>query len=203
MVARHASAPVTDHATVVRDLITACPWLMGVIGTVRDVGDRYDLCCWVGAGAVRDLAWDTWYGREPCRRPAEFDGRGVKDVDVVFFDPERLDRSRDAEIEAELTVVRPDVRWDVTNQAAVHLWYQQRFGHAVAPLTSVVDGVATWPETATAVAVRRTADDAVEILAPLGLDDLVNGIHRRNPRRVSVAEYRRRMARKDPATRWP
>jgi uncharacterized protein len=192
-----------DHTTVVRDLITGCPWLMGVLGTVRDVGDRFGLCAWVGAGAVRDLAWDTWYGREPRRGPAAFDGSGVKDVDVVFFDPVRLDRSQDAEIEAELGRVRPDVRWDVTNQAAVHLWYEQRFGYAVEPLTSVADGVATWPETATAVAVRRTADDAIEILAPLGLDDLVGGVHRRNPRRVSVAEYRRRILRKDPATRWP
>ena len=53
------------------------------------------------------------------------------------------------------------------------------------------------------VAVRLAATDHVEILAPLGLHDLVTGIYRCNPRRVSVAEYRARMRRKDPASRWP
>jgi hypothetical protein len=32
-------------------------------------------------------------------------------------------------------------RWEATNQAAVHLWYEQTFGFAVPPLTSSADGV--------------------------------------------------------------
>jgi hypothetical protein len=98
---------------------------------------------------------------------------------------------------------QPDLRWDATNQASVHLWYEQRFGSPAEPLTSVIDGVATWPETATAVALRLTGVGALAIAAPLGLDDLINGVYRRNPRRVSVAEYRRRLQRKNPEARWP
>jgi hypothetical protein len=36
----------------------------------------------------------------------------------------------------------------------VHRWYGRVFGAEVPPLTSTADGVGTWPETATAVAVR-------------------------------------------------
>jgi hypothetical protein len=43
------------------------------------------------------------------------------------------------------------------------------------------DGVATWPETATAVAVRLCVDDSLEVLAPCGVADLLGGVCRRNP----------------------
>jgi uncharacterized protein len=45
------------------------------------------------------------------------------------------------------------VPWEAKNQAAVHLWYERRFGQAVGPLTSIAEAVATWPET---VSARRT-----------------------------------------------
>ena len=95
------------------------------------------------------------------------------------------------------------MRWDAKNQAAVHLWYPRRFGIAVDPLESALDGVATWPEYATCVAVTRSDDGDVRVGAPYGLDDLLDGVWRRNPRRVTPEEYRRRLSRKDPALRWP
>jgi hypothetical protein len=95
------------------------------------------------------------------------------------------------------------VRWDAKNQAAVHTWYPRRFGLAVEPLASAADGVATWPETATAVALRLHHDGALEVTAPWGLYDLLRGVCRRNPTRVSLDEYHRRLAAKQVATRWP
>lgn len=96
----------------------------------------------------------------------------------------------------------PTVRWDAKNQAAVHTWYSERFGDEVAALTSAADGVATWPDTATAVAVRLDEHGAIAVTAvDSGVDDLLTGVHRRNPRRVSVAEYRRRLAGRDVAGR--
>ena len=71
------------------------------------------------------------------------------------------------------------------------------------PLTSSADGVATWPETATAVAVRLLDDDHIQVVAPCGLGDLFGLVCRRNPRRVSVAHYRRRVRDKRIADRWP
>lgn len=71
------------------------------------------------------------------------------------------------------------------------------------PLTSSADGVGTWPETASAVAVRFNADEHIDIVAPCGLEDLFELRWRRNPRRVTIAEYQRRLATKRIAERWP
>jgi uncharacterized protein len=107
---------------------------------------------------LRDLVWDRPHGRS---RPAL-----PRDVDLAFFDPTRLDRARDAEVEQALTARLPGIPWDAKNQAAVHTWYGRVFGGRVAPLRSAADGVATWPETATAVAVRLLPDDRLEVVAP-------------------------------------
>jgi uncharacterized protein len=107
------------------------------------------------------------------------------------------------EARREVSARAPDICWDVTNQAAVHLWYPQVYGVAVKPLTSSADGVATWPETATAVAVRLLDDDNIQVIAPCGLEDLFGLVCRRNPRRVTLEQYKRRVKSKQIAKRWP
>lgn len=92
---------------------------------------------------------------------------------------------------------------DAKNQAAVHTWYERLFGYPVAPVSSAAEGVATWPETATAVAVRLHGDGELELTAPYGLRDLLTGVCRRNPQRVSVEQYHRRLDAKRVSTRWP
>jgi hypothetical protein len=59
--------------------------------------------------------------------------------------------------------------------------------------TSSADGVATWPETATAVAVRLLEDDTIRVVAPCGLEDLFAVICRRNPRRATTEQYHQRI----------
>jgi len=71
------------------------------------------------------------------------------------------------------------------------------------PFASIAEAVATWPETATATAVRLDAAGGVEVCAPLGLADLLGGVWRRNPARVSLAISRERLARHRPTQRWP
>ena len=145
---------------------------------------------------LRDLVWD---GLE-----SGFDPGRVRDVDVAFFDAADLSTERDRRVDRALREIMPAVPWEATNQAAVHTWYEQRFGFEVPPLLSSADGVATWPETATAVAVRLRGDGDLEFTAvPGGIADLMNGVCRRNPRRVDRAEYRRRLERKVVARRWP
>jgi hypothetical protein len=56
---------------------------------------------------------------------------------------------------------------------------------------------------ATAVAVRLDAADGIDICAPLGLADLLDGVWRRNPARVSLARSYERLARHRPDERWP
>ena len=113
---------------------------------------------WIGAGFVRNAVWDHLHGREPSP-PAG-------DVDVLWFDPSRPDPEEDRRLEAVLTAQKPTVVWSVKNQARMH----RRNGDA--PYSSTADAMRHWPETATAVAARRTHDDRCEIAAPLGLEDL-------------------------------
>lgn len=175
-----------------QDLIRTSPWHMDVLRAAR----ACELPDWaVGAGMLRDLVWDEMHGG--------FDPALVKDVDVAFFDPSDLTPGRDMAADDCLVRALPGVTWEATNQAAVHLWYPDWFGHAVEPLSSMADGVATWPETATCVAVRLRDDDSIEVVAPCGLVDLLGGVCRRNPRRVTLEQYRRRVERKRVAERWP
>ena len=172
-------------------LVRSNPWLMEVLVAARDV-DPPDWL--VGGDVLRGLVWDRLHGRPP---------GGPRDVDLAFFDPARLDPARDAEVESALRRRLDGVPWDAKNQTAVHTWYGRVFGGEVAPLTSSADGVATWPETATAVAVRLLPDDRLQVVAPCGLDDLFGLVCRRNPRRVGVQQYQRRLRDKRVAERWP
>jgi uncharacterized protein len=183
---------VTDLPGRLESLVCSTPWLLEALRAARDV-DPPDWL--VGGGVLRDLVWDRLHGQS---RPAP-----PRDVDLAFFDPTRLDRARDAEVEQALAARLPGVPWDAKNQAAVHTWYGRVFGGRVAPLRSAADGVATWPETATAVAVRLLPDDRLEAVAPCGLDDLFGLVCRRNPRRVTVDHYHRRLHDKRIAERWP
>ena len=172
--------------------LLAHPWFRLILETVRSL----DLPDWlVGAGVIRSLVWDHLHGYATPTRLA--------DVDVVFFDPTDLRPEHDAEVQAYLRAMLPDVPWEATNQAAVHLWYEQIFGFAVPPLTSSADGVATWPETATSIAVRLHPDDTLEIVAPCGLHDLFGLILRRNPSRVTRAIFHQRVQSKQIVTKWP
>ncbi|RIV29252.1 hypothetical protein D2Q93_01405 [Alicyclobacillaceae bacterium I2511] len=92
----------------------------------------------------------------------------MNDIDVAYFDSTDLRPERDLEIERTLYHLMLNMPWQAKNQAAVHLWYERKFGFPVEPLSSSSDGVGTWPETATSVAVRLLADDQLLIVAPCG-----------------------------------
>lgn len=176
------------------ELIQSNEWMMRILATVRDerIPDA-----WVGAGVLRDLVWGERYG-------FGFSPEQVRDVDVVYFEPHDLSRANDDRTTERLHQRWPQVPWEARNQAAVHTWYPSKFGGGpVAPLTSIADAVATWPETATAVAVRLSGHTDIEICAPFGVNDLLDGVWRRNPRRVSLQRSLARLARHQPHQRWP
>ena len=175
-----------------RKIIKNTPWFMRALRAVRSVAPP--VAC-IGSGAVRNAVWDTLHGySEPSF---------LADVDVAYFDLDDLSETTEKRYERRLMELEPDLTWDVKNQAAVHLWFHKVFGHEVEPLRSIREAAATWPETALAVAVGLLEDDTVVITAPLGLDDLFSMVVRRNPRRVSVETYEKRIAEKNYPDRWP
>lgn len=186
------SDPEQRHRERLLAIARDSDWMMAALRAARGLG----LARWcIGAGAVRNLVWDHLHGHQ---QPSP-----LRDIDLAFFDPEDLTPGRDAALQARLVAQLPGPAWEVTNQAGVHLWFESCFGHAVEPLRSLEDALASWPETATAVGLCLHQDERLELIAPLGLDDLMGMVVRRNPRRVSPAEYRRRCASKAYAARWP
>jgi hypothetical protein len=173
-------------------LILDCPWFVAALRAGREVGAPG----WViGAGAIRDLVFEDLH-----RRSAPI----PRDIDYAFFDPDDLTAGREEAIESDLWQRRPELPFEARNQARVHLWYAQQFGRPIAPYRSIEHAVSTWPEMATAVAVRLRPDDSIELIAPLGLDDLFGGVLRRNPAQVTSEIFRERLARRpDLAVRWP
>ena len=173
-------------------LARSTPWFHHALRAARDLG-LADWC--IGAGAVRNLVWDALHRyATPSALP---------DVDLAFFDAGDLSPARDRALQARVQAACPSLRWEVVNQAAVHTWFEAHFGHAVAPLRSLEEAVASWPEFATAVGVSLATDDTIRVLAPHGLDDLFGMLVRRNPVRASLATWRERVEGKRYAQRWP
>jgi hypothetical protein len=173
---------------IVRDT----PWLMEALRAARDVDAPDWLLC---AGAPRNAVWDRLHG---FTSPSP-----LADIDVGFFDAADLTPARDAAVTDALRERLPSAPWQAKNQAAVHLWYEARFGYPVEPFACTADAVATFPETAVCVGVRLEPDDSLLVVAPYGLDDLLGLVHRHNPTRASVEIYEGRLASKRITERWP
>jgi uncharacterized protein len=176
-------------------LLKAEPWFGRALAAVAVSGLP---AAWIGAGVIRDVVWGRLFGDG-------FEPDLVKDIDVPFFDPDDLSAGRDEEAQRLLTglVGLPGLPWEATNQAAVHTWYHEYFGGPpVEPFGCVHDAIATWPETATCVAVRP-GPDGIEVCAPHGLADLLGGVWRPNPVRVTPEISLARLARQRVQVRWP
>lgn len=188
----HAPRTPAAQAQQLITLVQATPWFMQALEAVAELG----LASWcIGAGAVRNLVWDHLQG------PGH--SSELADVDVAYFDAQCLDMAQDQALQARLARRLPQLPWEVTNQAGVHLWFEACFGHAVAPLRSLDEAVASWPEYATAVAITLGEAGQLRVIAPWGLDDLWAMRVRRNPTRVSLQTYHQRIAQKRYAQRWP
>jgi hypothetical protein len=186
------AAPKNEMEERLCALARSSEWLMPALRAVRDL----ELSSWcIGAGAVRNLVWDSLHDYStPSHLP---------DIDLAYFDASALAPESDAALQRSLCQAMPETPWEVTNQAAVHLWFESHFGHAVEPLGSLRDAVASWPEYATSVGLCLHPDDSIEVIAPHGLDDLFNCIVRRNPTRVSLSTYQTRVEQKKYTLRWP
>ncbi|WP_259048198.1 nucleotidyltransferase family protein [Klebsiella sp. BIGb0407] len=113
---------------------------------------------WIGAGFVRNAVWDHLHG---------YGQRAITgDVDVVWFNAQNCSLEHDIGLEKTLIQRSSAYNWSVKNQARMH----QRNNNA--PYSSTENALRYWTETATAVAVRVSDTNNIEIIAPYGLDDL-------------------------------
>lgn len=171
-------------------MVRSSPALMELLDTAR----RLELASWcIGAGAVRSMVWDRLHG---FAAPTRYD-----DVDVVYYDGDAAP-AQDAALLERLRSLQPGVCWEVTNQATVHHWFLDQ-GAQVAPLGSLAEGIATWPEYATCVGVSLGSGGEINVIAPHGLDDLFQLRVRHNPVRASAAVFTERVSTKRFTERWP
>ncbi|GIF40168.1 hypothetical protein Axi01nite_44790 [Actinoplanes xinjiangensis] len=145
---------------------------------------------WIGAGFVRNRIWDAI---------GDLPALPERDVDVVYFDPDRLDPGEDVRAEARAAEILPDVPWEIRNQARMHLHNGDE------PYASTLDAISRWPETATCVAVTLRGD-SVRLVCGHGPADLVGMVVRPSPafrNEAGRATIRRRVEAKGWLDRWP
>ncbi|MFJ9392825.1 nucleotidyltransferase family protein [Nocardioides sp. NPDC101246] len=183
--------PRADREERLRALLLADAEVRSVVQAAVDL----DVPSWaVGGGVVRNVVWDFIF---------ESRGRTAhNDIDLVYFDID-LTESKELQIEKSIHERCGNASAEVRNQARVHLWYERRFGHRIDPVTDIEDAVARFPETCTSVAITGTSIDALDLLAPCGLDDLFEGVLRRNPQQVTAEYFEERLTAKRIDERWP
>jgi uncharacterized protein len=153
---------------------------------LADILERFDEIAlpdaWLVAGCIAQTIWNL-----ACGQPAEL---GIKDVDLIYFHDQDLSLGAEAGHERRIRDLfgHLAIKLDVKNEARVHLWYEDRFGHAIKPYSSSSDAIATFPTTATAVGVRQIRGK-LECCAPFGLDDLFGLVVRPNRRQITRAIY--------------
>ncbi len=175
----HRQVQYLDHA------LRQNPVAQRVLGVANDMG----LANWyLGAGGVAQSVWNLRHGFEV--------SDGIKDYDLVYFDPSDLSPETEDFLEAEVVraLADPSVVVDVKNEARVHLWYLERFGRHLDPYTSTEDAIATWPTTASSVGVRRDEQGFV-VCAPFGLSDLLGMVARPNKAIVTRDVYEEKVSR--------
>ncbi|MDF3937125.1 nucleotidyltransferase family protein [Pseudomonas citronellolis] len=167
-------------------LLAASPERLRLLRVLRAAGPSG---AWIGAGFVRNAVWDALHQHA--------EATPLADVDVLYFDPGCLDAEPDYAFERQLALACPEVNWSVRNQARMHLRNGDR------PYADIADALRHWPEVCTAVAVRLRGEE-LELLAPLGLDDLFAlRVRPTEHFRGKPAIYRERQLRKDWRRRWP
>ncbi|MBX0359595.1 nucleotidyltransferase family protein [Halobacillus sp. Nhm2S1] len=138
--------------------------------------------CWIGAGIITQSVWNHQFGY-----PAAY---GIGDADLLYFDASGT-LAEEENLENQWNAACMDLPFsiDVTNEALVHLWYEEKFNQKIKPYTSVQDAIVTWPTTASSIGVKRNRNGEYDIYAPFGLEDLFQGIVRPNKRLIPKEVY--------------
>lgn len=145
-----------------------------------------DAC--LAAGFVRNLVWDKLHGYVQTTP--------LNDIDVVYFNPHDLNPATDLHYEQRLKAIIT-LPWSVKNQARMHLKYGR------APYRSTRDAMSYWVEKETAIGVQINAHNALELVAPLGVESLFAFTISANPQHGMPEVLLARAEEKGWTARWP
>jgi len=148
---------------------------------------------YLSAGVIRNMVWSILHRQTYTIENTE--------IDVIFYNAFDI-HNEEQRLTQLLSQKFPENTWDVVNQAFVHRWYTIDDGKPISQYLSLIEALSFWPETATAIAVRLTENNDIEILAPLGLEDLFELKVRWNNRLVSHQVFLERVQAKRFLERW-
>lgn len=178
--------PTIADAGDLREAIRRQPEMMADLQLIAELGLPQGC---IAAGYIRNFVWDVLHGYA-VRTP-------LHDVDVLYYDPACLEEEAEKAYDARLRERNPQENWSAKNQARMHL------RNGTTPYRSVEDAMLHWPETATAVGARLNAAGEVELIAPMGLNDLLSLRVRQGPYFRDHAAFLQRLNGKAWLSRWP
>ena len=117
---------------------------------------------WIVSGAIYNTVWNHLSDL-----PA---GTGIRDIDLFYFDPDTSWEAEDRFIQLGNKHFSTKPPIEIRNQARVHLWYRDHFGHPMPPFRDCRDGIRNFASQTHAVGVKLRPDDSIEICAPYGLE---------------------------------
>lgn len=159
---RFSGADPDIQRDALKAIIRAEPALMRVLTTIRALAISD---AWLVSGAIYNCVWNSLTGRPSLH--------GVNDIDIIYFDPDLSWEAEDRIIQCiEQALGGLSVPVQPRNQARVHLWFEQKFGFAFAPLASARESLLRYASKTHAVAARLEADGSMTIDAPFGLEDM-------------------------------
>jgi hypothetical protein len=150
---------------------------------------------WLVAGCLYQTVWNVLSDRPVTEN--------IKDYDIFYFDADDTSyEAEDAVIQRAAALFQDlDVEIEVRNQARVHLWYEQRFGHPRAPLESSWHGISSFLVRGTCVAITGDGAGGYRVATPYGLDEMFDGVLRPNRPYAKQDLYTAKAA--SYAARWP
>lgn len=121
---------------------------------------------YVAAGCVNQTVFNYYHNND-----MDF---GIEDFDIVYFDEDLSYEKEDAVIKYVTNLLKDiDIKFDIKNEARVHLWYGEKYGKNIEPYTSVENAISSWGTSITCIGVRLEEDKLI-VCAPYGLSDLFN-----------------------------
>ena len=164
----------------------------------RTILDRWDRLAlpdgWLVAGCLFQSVWNL-RGDRPVQE-------GIKDYDLFYFDRDDLSEAGERAVQARVDAALADlgVTVEAKNQASVHLWYQDFFGHPYPALRDARDGIDRFLVRETCVGVRP-APGGWDVHAPSGVEAIAAGTLSRNPLTPHAALFDAKAA--SYRARWP
>ncbi|MFC1722352.1 nucleotidyltransferase family protein [Patescibacteria group bacterium] len=164
-----ANAPIKKQTLRLIEIVNKNPNLFILLNELSD----FEFPWYLGAGCINQTVWNYLTDRD-----ITF---GIDDYDFVYWD-EKFSREKEVVLEKKLNDRFSGLKIqkiDVTNQAGVHTWFEEKFGKKIQSYENLEQAISTWPATATCVGITNYRG-VNGIVAPYGLSDLFGMVLRKN-----------------------